>query len=408
MQTPQDDHDTPVLPALPEVRRIQRPMTALRRWLHAHPELGFEERTTSDLVARLLTKWGFTVARGVGRTGVVGSLSVGGGPRRIGLRADMDALPITECTDLPYASRRIGVMHACGHDGHTATVLAAARVLAATRGFSGTLHVILQPAEEGLGGAQAMLDDGLFERFPCDRLYGFHNTPGLEAGRFGVRDGAANASQDTALITLKGRGGHGARPHLAIDPVVAAAHLVLALQTLVSRETHPDEMAIVTVGSLHAGEVPNVIGETAELRLSVRSRNEAVRATLRERIAAVARDQAAVHRAEARVEYQSLHPVTMNDPVAADLVRHVVLEFGGPAALVSNWPASTASDDMGLLLQRVPGCYFNAGNGLGVAPGKGGCPVHHPRYDFNDRILPMTASVFVQLVRRYLVDVDTP
>jgi hippurate hydrolase len=391
---------------LPEVRRIGRPMIALRRWLHAHPELGFQEKSTGDLVATLLAKWGFSVTRGVGRTGIVGSLRLGRGRRSVGLRADMDALPILERTELPYSSRRPGVMHACGHDGHTATLLAAARVLATSRGFSGALHVIFQPAEECLGGAQAMLDDGLFERFPCDRLYGFHNTPGLEAGRFGVRDGAANASQDSAVITIKGRGGHGARPHLAVDPIVAAAQLVIALQTLVSRETHPDDMAVVTVGSVHAGEAANVIADTAELRLSIRSRNEAVRHRLRERIEAVARSQAAVHRAEAVVEYRAIHPVTVNHPDAAARVREVVVGLGGIAALVADWPPSTASDDMGLLLQRVPGCYFNVGNGSGDIPGEGGCPVHHPRYDFNDRILATTASVFVNIVRYELVDID--
>jgi hippurate hydrolase len=406
MPQPPTDPGAPRLRVLPEVHSVSRPAIALRHWLHAHPELGFEEQATADLIARLLGKWGFDVARGVGRTGLVGSLSVGRGRRSIGLRAEMDALPIVEQTGLTYASRRRGVMHACGHDGHLATVLAAARVLAATRGFSGTLHVIFQPAEEGLGGAQAMLNDGLFERFPCDRLYGFHNTPGLEAGRFGVRDGAANASQDTATIMVSGRGGHGARPHLAIDPVVAASHVVIALQTLVSRETHPDDMAVITVGSLHAGEAANVIAETAELRLSVRARSEAVRARLRERIAELAVAQAAVHRAQARIDYRLLHPVTINDSEAATLVRNVVCELGGETALVPEWPASTASDDMGLLLQRVPGCYFNVGNGIGEGPGDGGCPVHHPRYDFNDHILPSTASVFVALVRSYLGGAD--
>jgi hippurate hydrolase len=385
-----------------EVSEIQDEMITLRRQLHSQPELGFQEHATSDLVAERLRQWGYSVTRGIGRTGVVGSLTGATGGLRIGLRADMDALPIQEATGAPHASCRTGVMHACGHDGHTATVLTAARVLAGRPDFKGTVHVIFQPAEEGLGGAQAMLDEGLFERFPCDRLYGFHNTPGAPAGRFGIRDGAANASQDWATVTVRGRGGHGARPHLSVDPVVAASHLVIALQTLVSRETHPDEMAIISIGAFHAGDAPNVIAEAATLRLSVRSRSEAVRARLRERITEMSQAVAAVHRASAEVDYRSLHPVTVNDPAAASMLREVIRELWGESAIIANWPPSPASDDMALLLQRVPGCYFNVGNGIGDRPGEGGCPVHSPRYDFNDAILPSTAAVLAALVRRFL------
>lgn len=389
---------------LDEVRAVQGEMIALRRWLHAHPELGFEEHATAATVAERLERWGYIVARGVGRTGVVGTLVAGRGTRRIGLRADMDALPIVERTGLPHASQRRGVMHACGHDGHTATLLAAAQVLAATRGFSGTLHVIFQPAEETLGGAQAMLDDGLFERFPCDRLFGFHNTPGMPAGALGIRGGVVYCSQDLVDIRIVGRGGHGGKPHLAVDPVVAGAHVVLALQTIVSREVLPGELAIVGVGAFHAGTAPNVIPEAAALRLSVRARSEAVRALLRQRIEAVALAQAAVHGARAEIELRPCHPVTVNDEAATALLRAVAIEHAGADALRPDWPAGTASDDMGLLLQRVPGCYFNVGNGLGEAAG--GCPVHHPGYDFNDGILPSTASLLVRLVRHYLLDVD--
>jgi hippurate hydrolase len=315
----------------------------------------------------------------------------------------MDALPITEQSGLAHASRRPGLMHACGHDGHTATLLAAARVLALTRAFSGTLHVIFQPAEEGLGGAQAMLDDGLFERFPCDRLFGFHNSPGAPAGHFGIRGGVVYSSSDTAVITVRGKGGHGAKPHLAVDPIVAASHLVIALQSIVSREVHPNELAIVTVGAFHAGQAPNVIPASAELKLTIRARSEAVRAQLRERITAMAHAQAAVHGASAEVNYQWRYPVTVNDEAAAAFVREVARELAGDDALIADWPPGTASDDMGLLLQRVPGCYFNVGNGTDERPGEGGCPVHNAGYDFNDRILPSTASLFVRLAQRYLV-----
>ncbi|MCW5636657.1 MAG: amidohydrolase [Rubrivivax sp.] len=394
----------PALPALPEVREVADEMVALRRQIHAHPELGFEEHRTSELVASRLERWGYEVTRGVGRTGVVGRLRVGSGTRSLGLRADMDALPITEQSGLPHASLRPGLMHACGHDGHTATLLAAARVLALTRGFSGTLNLVFQPAEEGLGGAQAMLDDGLFERFPCDRLFGFHNSPGAPAGKFGIRAGVVYSSSDTAVITLRGRGGHGAKPHLAVDPIVAASHLIIALQSIVSREVHPNELAIVTVGAFHAGDAPNVIPASAELRLTIRARSEAVRAQLRDRITAMAHAQAAVHGATADVDYRWRYPVTINDEAATAFVRETARELAGDDALIPDWPPGTASDDMGLFLQRVPGCYFNVGNGTDETPGEGGCPVHNAGYDFNDRILPSTASLFVRLAQRYLVE----
>ena len=394
---------TQPLPVLEEVRQVEDEMVTLRRQIHAHPELGFEEQVTSELVASRLERWGYEVARGVGRTGVVGRLKVGDGPRRLGLRADMDALPITEQSGLPHASLRPGLMHACGHDGHTATLLAAARVLALTRCFSGTLNLIFQPAEEGLGGAEAMLEDGLFDRFPCDRLFGFHNAPGAPMGRFGIRSGVVYSSADTAFITVRGRGGHGAKPHLAVDPIVAASHLVIALQSIVSREVHPNELAIVSVGAFHAGDAPNVIPASAELRLTVRARSEAVRAQLRERITAMAHAQAAVHGATAEVDYRWRYPVTVNDDEATAFVREAVRDLAGVAGLIPDWPPGTASDDMGLLLARVPGCYFSVGNGTDESPGAGGCPVHNAGYDFNDRILASTASLYVRLVQRYLV-----
>ena len=392
----------PIPTILEDVRAVQDEMIALRRRIHSHPELGFEEHVTSELVAGRLKQWGYRVARGVGKTGVVGSLTVGDGPRRVGLRADMDALPIQELTGAPHASQRAGLMHACGHDGHTATLLAAARVLALTCGFHGTLNVIFQPAEEGRGGAQAMLDDGLFERFPCDRLFGFHNSPGAPAGHFGFRAGVVYTSSDTVVIKVIGRGGHGAKPHLAVDPIVAAAHVVVALQSIVSREVDPNETAIVTVGAFIAGEAPNVIPDHAELRLTVRTRSEALRLKMRERITAVAQTQAAVHGASAEVNYRMGYPVTINDEESTAFAREVARELAGDAALVPNWPPGTASEDIGLMLQRVPGCYFNVGNGAEGEPGAS-CQVHNARYDFNDRILPSTASLFVRLVQRYLV-----
>jgi hippurate hydrolase len=286
-------------PVLAGIRATESEMVALRHHLHAHPELAFEEFATSDLVAERLAAWGYEVHRGLGGTGVVGTLRAGTGTRRLGLRADMDALPIHEQTGLPYASRHAGRMHACGHDGHTAILLAAARELAQARGFDGTLHLIFQPAEEGLGGGRKMVEDGLFERFPCDAIFALHNMPGFAEGQFGFREGSFMASSDTVVITVRGKGGHGSAPHLSADPVVAAAHLVLALQTVVSRNVDPRDMAVVSVGAIHGGDAPNVIPGEVELRLSVRAYRPEVRALLRERITALAHAQAATLGAEA-------------------------------------------------------------------------------------------------------------
>ena len=260
-------------------------IASVRRDIHAHPELCFQEVRTADVVARCLTDWGIEIHRGMGTTGVVGIVhgrDGGACGRAIGLRADMDALPIHEATGLPYASRHAGKMHACGHDGHTATLLAAARHLAQTRSFDGTLHLIFQPAEEGLGGGRKMVEDGLFDLFPCDAIFALHNMPGFPAGQFGFMPGSFMASSDTVIIKVRGKGGHGSAPHLSWDPVVASAHLILALQTVVSRNVDPRDMAVVTVGAIHAGDAPNVIPNEVELRLSVRAYRPEVRQQLRD------------------------------------------------------------------------------------------------------------------------------
>ncbi len=377
-------------------------MVGLRRQIHAHPELGYEEEQTSALVAERLARWGYTVHRGLGGTGVVGTLTVGAGGKRLGLRADMDALPMTETTGLPWASRQPGRMHACGHDGHTATLLAAAQVLAASRAFSGTLNLIFQPAEEGLMGAKRMVEEGLFARFPCDAVYAYHNEPGFPAGRFGFLPGPIYSSSDTAVITIEGKGGHGAMPHTTVDPVVVAAHLILALQTLVSREVDPNDMAVVTVGSVHAGQAPNVIPNTAELKLTIRARRPEVRALLRDRITAMAQAQAAVHGATAKVDYQWKMPPCVNDAGATAFAQEVALRTMGERALIPNMAPLQASDDFAFMLNEVPGSYFIVGNGDGT-PGNGpGCMVHNTGYDFNDEILPGTASFWVSLAQAYL------
>ncbi len=377
-------------------------MVALRHQIHAHPELAFEEFATSDLVAERLQGWGYEVHRGLGGTGVVGTLRVGQGPRRLGLRADMDALPIQEATGLPYASRQPGKMHACGHDGHTAILLAAAQHLAQTRAFDGTLHLIFQPAEEGLGGGRKMVEDGLFERFPCDAVFALHNMPGFPAGQFGFLPGSFMASSDTVIITVRGKGGHGSAPHLSADPVVAAAHLILALQTVVSRNVDPRDMAVVTVGAIHAGDAPNVIPDAVELRLSVRAYRPEVRALLRERITELAKAQAATLGAEAQVEYRWRYPALVNDPASTAFARQVALDWLGEEGVIPGLQPLTGSEDFSFMLEACPGSYLIVGNGVGDTHGTGGCMVHNPGYDFNDCILPLAATYWVKLAERFL------
>jgi len=390
------------VPIHPGIQASTEEMVGLRRQIHANPELGYEEFQTSELVAERLARWGYAVHRGLGGTGVVGTLKLGSSDKRLGLRADMDALPMTETTSLSWASRQPGRMHACGHDGHTATLLAAAQLLAATKSFDGTLNLIFQPAEEGLQGAKKMVDEGLFERFPCDVIYAYHNEPGFPAGQFGFLPGVIYSSSDTAIVTIEGKGGHGAMPHTTVDPIMVAAHLILALQTLVSREVDPNDMAVVTVGAMNAGNAPNVIPTSAELKLSVRARRPEVRAFLRDRIIAMARNQAAVHGATATVDYQWKSPPCINDEAATAFARRVALESMGERALIPGMAPLQASDDFAFMLDAVPGSYFIVGNGDGK-PGSGpGCMVHNTGYDFNDEILPSTASYWVTLVQSYL------
>jgi hippurate hydrolase len=387
---------------LPAIAQTADAMVALRQHIHAHPELAYQEFATSDLVAERLSAWGYAVHRGLGGTGVVGTLQRGSSAKRIGLRADMDALPIQESTGLPYASTHAGKMHACGHDGHTATLLAAAQHLAANPDFDGTLRVIFQPAEEGLGGARKMLEDGLFEQFPCDAVFALHNMPGYPAGQFGFMEGAFMASSDTVVITLQGRGGHGSAPHLSADPVVAAAHTIVALQTIVSRNVDPREMAVVSVGSIMGGNAPNVIPDSVELRLTVRAYNPAVRELLRERITELVTLQARTLGVTASIDYQWRYPALINDVDSTRLARQVASDWLGEEHLIPGLQPLTGSEDFSFMLQKCPGSYLIVGNGTGEHHGTGGCMVHNPGYDFNDGILPIAASYWVRLVQAYL------
>ena len=387
------------LPALDEIRAHEEEMVDIRRRIHANPEMAYEEFATSDLVAERLARWGWEVHRGLGGTGVVGTLRCGTSDRRIGLRADMDALPIAETSGKPWASKVFGKMHACGHDGHTAMLLSAARHLAATRNFDGWLHLVFQPAEEGLAGARKMLEDGFLELFPCDAMFGMHNAPGVAEGRFFAIPGYAMASGDTCIIKVRGVGGHGAIPQTAVDPVVAGAAIVMALQSIVSRNVPPLHAGIVTVGAFLAGDAPNVIPGTAELRLTVRALRPEVRDLLERRITEIATTQAAVFGATAEVNYIRRYPVLNNHAAETAFCLQVIRDWLGPEGLIENAEPVTASEDFAFFPEKVPGCYVNIGNGTGS---EGGCMVHNAGYDFNDRVLSMGATYWVKLAEAWL------
>jgi hippurate hydrolase len=376
---------------------------AVRRDIHRHPEMGYKEYRTSDLVAEQLSAWGYQVTRGLGGTGLVGQLKKGTGERRIGIRADMDALPIDEATGLPYASCNAGIMHACGHDGHTAMLLAAAKHLAQHGRFSGTLNVIFQPAEEGLGGAKKMMEDGLFKQFPCDAIFAMHNMPGQPQGHLVLRDGSAMASSDNVTITLHGKGGHGAMPHLAIDPVVAGSAIVMGLQSIVARNIDPQHMAIITVGAFNAGVANNVIPQTATLRLSVRSLDREVRSMLEQRICELVQAQAKSYGVTAEIDYQRGYPVLVNHWAETEFARAVAEELVGPERVVRQGRALNGSEDFAFMLEEVPGSYVLIGNGDGSGDGHGACMVHNPGYDFNDKNVAIGSAFWSLLVERYLL-----
>ncbi|MBY2932841.1 M20 aminoacylase family protein [Rhizobium leguminosarum] len=370
---------------------------ALRHDLHQYPELAFQELRTSKLVASHLSSWGYEVATGIAGTGIVATLKRGDGKKRIGIRADMDALPIEEATGLAYASSNPGVMHACGHDGHTSILLAAARYLAESGNFSGTLRLIFQPAEEIGAGARKMISEGLFERFPVDAVFGLHNWPGVPAGQFGFVSGPAMASVDQAVIKIIGKGGHGAEPHRAVDPVLASASFITALQSVVSRNVDPQDMAVVTVGSIHAGSASNVIPESVEMKLTMRAFSETVRQLLRERIPALARAQAESFGAEADVNYRLGFPALVNHTAETAFARDVAYDALGPAAVEKDFRPRTASEDFAFMLQANPGSYLFVGNGDSA-------PLHNAHYNFNDAIIAPAARYWVRLAETFLTD----
>ena len=383
---------------IPRINEFRGDLVAWRRDIHAHPELGFEEERTSALVAEKLAAFGCTVHRGIGRTGVVGQLTVGNGPRSIGLRADMDALPIVEATNVPYRSRHEGRMHACGHDGHTTMLLGAARYLAETRGFDGTVNFIFQPAEEGLGGGLAMLKDGLFERFPCEAIFGMHNRPGLADGKFAICPGPMMAGGAYFDIAITGRGAHGARPESGIDPVVVASQITTALQTIVSRSVRPVETAVLSVTQIHAGEAYNVIPQTAVMRGTVRAFSMETMDLIRTKMERIAGGIAAAMGASATLDFRLTFAPLVNDAAATDFIVETAAELVGPDNVDRHAVVSMASEDFSFMLERCPGAYIRIGNG----DRPDGCEVHNPGYDFNDEALPLGASLFARLVERRL------
>ncbi|QWW67063.1 M20 aminoacylase family protein [Rhizobium sp. WYJ-E13] len=374
-------------------------LTSLRRDLHAHPELGFEEERTSDIVAKLLEGAGIKVHRGLGGTGVVGTLQIGNGTRTIGLRADMDALAMPETADRPYKSTVPGKMHACGHDGHTTMLLGAARYLAETRGFSGTVHFIFQPAEEGRGGARRMVEEGLFKQFPCDAVYGLHNMPGLAVDEIAVVEGPQLASSDSWRITFRGIGTHGAKPHLGRDPITAAGTFLASLQTIVGRVVDPLQPAVVSACSVQAGnpKALNVIPDIVEIGGTARAYSPEVRDQLETEIGRLAQGTAAMFGISVDYEFERRIPPVINDADAtARALRAAQAVFGEKVR--TSFPPSTAGDDFAFFGQNAPGCYVWLGNG----PAVDGALHHNTAYDFNDEALGYGAAYWVSLVEREL------
>ncbi len=377
---------------------VKHELVGIRRHIHQHPELSYEEVDTAALVAERLEGWGYAVTRNIGGNGLVATLRAGSSTRSIGVRADMDALPIHEMTGLSYASEHQGKMHACGHDGHTAMLLGAALQLARTRRFDGTVNLIFQPAEEAgfNSGAEQMLKDGLFERFPCDAIFGMHNHPGVAAGTFMFRAGAFMAACDTVKIKVVGKGSHAARPHLSVDPLVAASSLVMALQTVVSRNIDPMETAVVTVGSLHAGHAANVIPEHATMELSVRSFKPEVRELLEQRIRALVQSHAESYGARAEIEYIRGYPVLINSEAETEFARQIAVDLVGADKIIAPFGPIAGSEDFAYFLQQRPGCFLRVGNGAGQPM------LHNAHYDFNDDNVTVGAAYWTRLVERYL------
>ena len=378
-----------------QIRRYHPELTAIRQDIHANPELGLEEHRTAELVARKLEEWGIEVHRSVGGTGVVGVLRSGNGEATIGLRADMDALPIVEANDIPYRSRNQGRMHACGHDGHTTMLLGAARYLAETRNFNGTVNFIFQPGEEGVGGALAMLQDDLFQRFPCNAVYGMHNRPGMPVGKYGIAPGTAMAGGGFFDIAITGKGAHGARPEESIDPVLVACHIGAALQSIVARNISPREVAVVSVTRILSGEAYNVIPQTATLGGTVRAMKRETLTQVEEAMRRIANGVASGFGAMVDVDFRLIFAPLVNHEAEFHAIADAAAELVGDGNVNREQPPASASEDFSFMLEKVPGAYINLGNGECA-------PVHNHHYNFNDEAIPFGSALFARLVERQL------
>ena len=387
-------------------------IAAVRRDIHAHPELCFEEVRTADLVAAKLTEWGIPLHRGLGTTGVVGIVhgrDGGKSGRAIGLRADIDALPMTEFNTFAHASKHQGKMHACGHDGHTAMLLAAAQHFAKQRDFDGTVYLIFQPAEEGGGGAREMIKDGLFEQFPMEAVFGMHNWPGMEVGKFAVSSGPVMASSNEFKITITGKGGHAAMPHMGIDPVPVACQIVQGFQTILTRNKKPVDAGVISVTMIHAGEATNVIPDSCEIQGTVRTFTFETLDLIERRMQEIAEGLSAAFGATCAFEFERNYPPTINTPYEADFARKVMADIVGEGNAVPQEPTMGA-EDFSFMLQEKPGAYCFIANGFGAHRGgyeggghdAGPCTLHNPHYDFNDDLIPLGATYWVRLAEQWL------
>ncbi|WP_043420645.1 M20 aminoacylase family protein [Azonexus hydrophilus] len=387
---------TPTIP-LPDLPFLAE-LTALRRDIHAHPELAFDEYRTADIVARELERYGLVVHRGLARTGVVGVLKAGNSSRMIGLRADMDALPLAEMNEFPHHSKHPGKMHACGHDGHTAMLLGAARYLASHPDFDGTVVFIFQPAEESEGGAAVMIEDGLFEQFPVEAVFGLHNWPGIPVGEMMAMPGPVMAGTCGFEIHVRGHGCHAAMPHQGIDAIVTGSQLVQALQTVVSRTLHPCDAAVVSVTQFHAGEAWNIIPEEVVMRGTIRTFKPEVQEAVERAIERLCSGIASANGAQISVRFDHRYPPTVNSPAEARFCQQVAAEVFGEDKVLRDTLPSMGAEDFAYMLKEKPGCYVWLGNG----PGTGGCTLHNPHYDFNDELLKLGVAYWAHLVRRAL------
>ncbi len=398
-------NDGPAMNLLEPILADAAEIARIRRDIHAHPELCFQEERTADVIAKALTDWGIPIHRGLGKTGVVGIVKAGTSPRAVGLRADIDALPMTEHNRFAHASRHPGKMHACGHDGHTAMLLAAAKHLSRHRNFDGTVYLLFQPAEEGGGGAREMIKDGLFEKFPMEAVFGAHNWPGMPVGMVGVNPGAMMASSNGFRAVVRGKGSHAALPHLGVDPVLVACQMVMAWQTILTRNKKPIDPGVISATMIHTGEAINVVPDSAEIRGTVRTFSIEVLDLIETRMREIATGMAATFGATCEFEFTRVYPPTVNHAAETEFVRRTLAQVVGEANVVPFEPTMGA-EDFSFFLQEKPGCYFTFGNGDGThregGHGLGPCMLHNPSYDFNDELIPVGASCWVRLAEAWL------